>query len=1594
MVPVSENSSSFNAVPAPAGVSHSTTSSSSTEHSADSLSTAHEQLYPLTSVSPVDVVVAIFDYISKRENELIIQQGDTIYVLCKNESGWWDGLLVEANGKVRRGWFPQNYCRPLHVAFQNQSPLRSKRRASQIKASLSSQNSRRGSLHNQQISAHQGKLSFSSTSPTRHSFPTHLHTQEQAAQSQHHRSLSHSQSPTAPSFVSVSSGGAESRATPRTSIVSANSRDLSQSGKSILEGQSATSSNPSSGVTSRLGSRSMTSARVGKNKSGHQNRSHQQHPNDMDGQRLNILTMEEVEMIFNSIHTEDPPVWSVVPISDMDKVLYYNKHFDIYCQQLPLMSTPLLNESSNLATDDQLVDLTPRDSESSSKHNDKAFKLISYSNKTTSTPSKASSLSSASNTYQSPTINVERRGSASSVTNSPCFKVASETSAQQQAPLLRNVPQKHTSAPNVCTTSQGSSKKNQRPSFPLHHHCHEKPQAVLARPDLFYQHIMDIKLWPELNESTLYYAKRSHEMFTKNNLHDFEKLFQMASTYCTYTQIACRLSYPQIKETRRLNKIKGLLKRMIKALSKISINSNIYFSFSQRFLSNLNNTPRASEVSTTSVEKDGEETDVPPVSSITDSETLVDNPKNGQFYLSSGTSRNDPNFSFRSSFQRSNSATTTRTSIPSIKDGNEAELASTVLIKNLYDDLDADFTRLIRTLQLLYDVLQSSLTSSSFIPQLFPRFFRDSFNGGSWNNPFSQFDGGKSDFAGHSGGMSTNGSSVCGLPPKVAEAIAKASGCNAVNYVDFSSEIVSASQDQPSCDKNNPCTFFNRPSHHRTFSRSRASRNIQYPLNDNTVTMMKKRYFSICEKIDNCVLADEAIRMSAFPSVRKRQLEVASQTYEEVSSCILLEVLENLDLTIFVNLRTLIATKKNLDAESEEFLRHALSSISTLLTEFFDMKQAFHDTVIRLIMSAQEVTLKDPYVFCSMRSNTPVGFFEPGMSPSQSQFNKTDKMIADIYRHLIKQDVEFNDMEYLITAQEFSQACAKYTEIACLSCTVVEQLAEEKENLLNYAARMMKNDLTTELLRGEREKWYQDYEVFDSDDNESQTMGSETRGDRYQSDDNRASESVEKDTPWYLTSKYEKSLIYDQRGRVKGGTKEALIEHLTSHEVIDAWFNVTMLLTFRSMFTTREFLYALVYRYNLSPPEGLSYEEYNLWIEKKLNPIKCRVVSIMKSFFSQYWTSAYFEAGISATLNFAHIAVNEKIAGAQELYDEIKENLATKGKTSSSYMDFGSFSNGRESTDSGRSRPSASISKSSSSSFLKLRKHKLLDIDPRTYAAQLTIMEHAYYLQIPVFECLDRAWSSKYCDMGGSPNITKFIASANSLTNYVSHAIVQQTEVKMRVLLIQYFITVAQGCRELNNFSSMTAIVSALCSSPIFRLKKTWPLVSKTSKDLLKEMNVLMDSGKNFIRYRELLRSVKDVACVPFFGVYLSDLTFTFGGNPDFLQNSTDIINFSKRARIVDIVEEIMSFKRIHYKLKRFDDIQTIIESSLENVPHIEKQYELSLLIEPRTDAVDHSTANDPLRGYKSSAGPEDRSGRLFKSGKKQSSRLFSKPND
>lgn len=61
---------------------------------------------PLKSFNFISVV-AIYDYYADKDDELSFQESSVIYVLKKNDDGWWEGVMDGVTGL-----FPGNYVEP------------------------------------------------------------------------------------------------------------------------------------------------------------------------------------------------------------------------------------------------------------------------------------------------------------------------------------------------------------------------------------------------------------------------------------------------------------------------------------------------------------------------------------------------------------------------------------------------------------------------------------------------------------------------------------------------------------------------------------------------------------------------------------------------------------------------------------------------------------------------------------------------------------------------------------------------------------------------------------------------------------------------------------------------------------------------------------------------------------------------------------------------------------------------------------------------------------------------------------------------------------------------------------------------------------------------------------------------------------------------------------------------------------------------------------------------------------------------------------------------------------------------------------------
>lgn len=88
------------------------------------------------------------------------------------------------------------------------------------------------------------------------------------------------------------------------------------------------------------------------------------------------------------------------------------------------------------------------------------------------------------------------------------------------------------------------------------------------------------------------------------------------------------------------------------------------------------------------------------------------------------------------------------------------------------------------------------------------------------------------------------------------------------------------------------------------------------------------------------------------------------------------------------------------------------------------------------------------------------------------------------------------------------------------------------------------------------------------------------------------------------------------------------------------------------------------------------------------------------------------------------------------------------------------------------------------------------------------------------------------------------------------------------------------------------------------RLKDTWSRVSKSVKQSIEKLQQLVSSDGRFRNLRDALHRT-DPPCIPYMGMYLSDLTFIEEGTPNFTDNG--LLNFAK-MRMVSDASRILQF--------------------------------------------------------------------------------------
>jgi len=235
--------------------------------------------------------------------------------------------------------------------------------------------------------------------------------------------------------------------------------------------------------------------------------------------------------------------------------------------------------------------------------------------------------------------------------------------------------------------------------------------------------------------------------------------------------------------------------------------------------------------------------------------------------------------------------------------------------------------------------------------------------------------------------------------------------------------------------------------------------------------------------------------------------------------------------------------------------------------------------------------------------------------------------------------------------------------------------------------------------------------------------------------------------------------------------------------------------------------------------------------------------------------------------------------------------------------------------------------------------HMFLDVHPQEFARQITLMQYGMYRKIPPKEFLSLSWNKDDKETR-SPHLLTMIREFNRISWWIVNCIVQENELKNRTKALKNIMKMVAECHKLNNYNAVFALVAGLSSAPIHRLKKTREAVNMT-KDF--ELWTALTSPRgSWKAYRNAIHRA-DPPCIPYLGVYLSDLTF-IEENKTYLENG--MINMFKCRKVADVITEIQQYQQKPYNLKPVESIQDYLIHA--DAISERLAFKLSLKIEPR----------------------------------------------
>ncbi|KAI8334393.1 ras guanine nucleotide exchange factor domain-containing protein [Chlamydoabsidia padenii] len=189
-------------------------------------------------------------------------------------------------------------------------------------------------------------------------------------------------------------------------------------------------------------------------------------------------------------------------------------------------------------------------------------------------------------------------------------------------------------------------------------------------------------------------------------------------------------------------------------------------------------------------------------------------------------------------------------------------------------------------------------------------------------------------------------------------------------------------------------------------------------------------------------------------------------------------------------------------------------------------------------------------------------------------------------------------------------------------------------------------------------------------------------------------------------------------------------------------------------------------------------------------------------------------------------------------------------------------------------------------------------------AQQFCMMEQVMLQQVTWDELTELRWRKRSKGTVISPEtdqgllqdgVEQLIGFFNKTCQWVASEIVRTRSMDLRIQVIEKFIRIALKCYHHRNYSTLMQILLGLQAPAVSRLERSWHRIDPYEKQIFNELKEMAKPFRNWKNVRDAMsKAVEDIAespavesvlinksesihrrgCIPFLGLYLSDLVF------------------------------------------------------------------------------------------------------------------------